>query len=625
MAEKKGGRRRVAAVIGQAERLAELHRARAEKRWPAPGAPLDGVAPGGWRGAGPLDDTGHLPADCPVRPLGYEGEAYYFVDTSGQVFNTGDKALGVERLQKLFAGCEDFLCWAWPAFDKKGAVTGFKAEACRRDLFAAGRGRGPWSMIDMVRGRGAWLDDRGRLILHCGEFLVVDGQLEDTGELGEHFYVRRPRAIAPWAAPVEEVEDNPAVELVAALRSWNFVRGDVDVMLLLGWIGVALLGAALDWRPSAFIVGDAGTGKSELHRLLKAVLGRSMVSTTNATSAGLYQLVGHDAVPICIDEIEGEDAPEQAQQIIKMARDAASGSMRIRGGADHKGVEFQARSAFLFSAINPPPLPPASLSRLAVLQLRPLTDTAATAPALAAVETVGPRLLRRLADHFEDFRRHLDAYREVLREHGHASRGQDTFGSFLAAAHVLLGDAGMEACALPWEKLGHWGAMLAADAAPEVAGTQPNWAKCLEELMTATLDAWKGGDRATVAQVVWDLVNEQNNVTLERARKDLASAGLGIVEKGLCGEGYALAVPHAGKDVNRLLADTSYGGRGSAGAWAWALRQGPEHIVRQRVQARGAKAVGEGKTTNRLTIGGQQRRCQFVSLADYWAWQEAQG
>src|SRR5690606_29654677 len=147
--------------------------------------------------------------------------------------------------------------------------------------------------------------------------LFIDGALEEPGEHGDYFYVRRPRIAQPWRDAVEDVADNPAVHLVEILRSWNFVRGDTDVMLLMGWIGVALMGAALEWRPSVFIVGDAGTGKSSLHTLLKAILNRQLISTTNATSAGLYQLVGHDALPIAIDEIEGDDAGHQAQEIIK--------------------------------------------------------------------------------------------------------------------------------------------------------------------------------------------------------------------------------------------------------------------------------------------------------------------
>jgi hypothetical protein len=80
-------------------------------------------------------------------PLGYEGENYYFVDTAGQVFSTGDKALGVERMQKLFMGAEDFLCWAWPAFGKGGASPASRprrrAATCSPPAMCAGRGARP--------------------------------------------------------------------------------------------------------------------------------------------------------------------------------------------------------------------------------------------------------------------------------------------------------------------------------------------------------------------------------------------------------------------------------------------------------------------------------------------------
>lgn len=618
------GKRKVSAVIGAKVQQLELQAARKRVVWPPKGQKHDGIAPGAWRGEGAIDETGHLPEDCPVKPLGYEGENYYFIDTSGQVFNTGDKALGVERVQKLFAGNEDFLCWAWPAFGGKGQVTGFKAEEIRRDLFAACRDRGPWSPTDMVRGRGAWRDEQGRLILHCGEVLWIDGEQHNTGEVGEHFYARRPKANIPWGGTVDLVEDNPAVHVVEILRTWNFVRGDVDVMLMLGWIGVALMNAALEWRPSVFLVGDAGTGKSQLHALLKAILNRGMISTTNATSAGLYQLVAHDALPIGIDEIEGDDAGDQSQQIIKMARDAASGSVRIRGGADHKGVEFQAKSPFLFSAINPPPINKASLSRLAVLQLRAL-DPSKKPPVIREPETIGPKLLRRVADHFAEFERLLDAYKDVLYENKHSSRGQATFGTFLAAAHLLLGDEGMEACSLPWEKLDHWGILLGAEAAPEVAGGQPNWARCIEEFLTAPLDAWNKGERSTVGQVLENLQNNVPGSELGNAREKLAVAGLGLVPHGFAFEGYALAIPHDGTDINKLMANTSWGGRGSNGSWSWALRQAPEEIVRQKIPGKGAVARSLDRLTNRLRIGGVQRRCTFIGLDELKKWQEEQG
>lgn len=611
------GRRRVSAVTSSAEQKVQRQIHAQETQWPPKGGQHNGVRAGGWRNGETLDDTNCLPSDCPVKPLGYEGEAYFFVDTSGQVFNTGDKAMGVERMRKLFAGHAGFLYWAWPSFSPKGEVNGFKNDEAHEDLYAACRKKGPWNMTQMVRGRGAWRDEQGRLILHCGEHLWIDGKYHPTGEVGDHFYVRRPRTFEPWAEAVEQASDNPAVDLVKLLRTWNMVRGDIDVLLLLGWLGVALMGAALDWRPSILITGDAGTGKSELLHLLKGVLGRSMISTTNATEAGLYQIVGHDSLPIAVDELEGEDGQAQAARIIKMARDAASGSMRIRGGADHKGVEFEAKSTFVFSAINPPALPPASLTRLAIIQTRPLIK-AGVKPKLEAAETVGPRLLRRVADHFQDFLRLYSAYQEALGENGHDSRGQNTFGTFLSAAHLLLGDEGMEACGFPHENLHDLAHRLHADSLPELSGKQENWLQCIEDIMTSQVDAWNKGERQTVGQVLSDLQNdERNNTSIGRANEKLAVAGLAVVKAGLVGEGYGLAVPNNGRDVNKLLANTSFEGRGNVGNWSGALRQGPGVIIKQNVQW----SYGR-KPDNRMTIGGTQRRCTFIALEELKQFQE---
>jgi hypothetical protein len=202
--------------------------------------PLDGVDPGAWKEQGDVDDTGCLPEDVPVRPLGYNGEDYYFEDTKGQIFCTGDKAMGVERIQKLFSLHEDFLCWAWPSYDKKKRVVGFKAEEVRRDLYAAAHKKGAWQPTELVRGRGAWVSSDGKLVLHCGEYLWIDGKLTDTGEIGAHFYVRRPAGTIPWHQPVPH-EDNPAMELFWLLNTWNMDRGKTDAMLTLGWLGVSML------------------------------------------------------------------------------------------------------------------------------------------------------------------------------------------------------------------------------------------------------------------------------------------------------------------------------------------------------------------------------------------------
>lgn len=609
--ENEAGIRKTGGLIGGAVNRVKLAEKRNNAVYPERGKDLDKIKPGGWVEDGFVDATGYLPYNCPVRPLGYDGEHFYFVDTMGQVFNSGDGALGVERLQKLFAGHEAWLDWAFPAYDKGGKVTGFKSEMVRRAMFAACRERGAWSSTDMVRGRGAWRDAQGKLILHCGDHMWIDGSIEDTGEYGDHLYVRRPRSMSPWADPVAP-EDNPAASVVKILRTWNMDRGDVDAILLLGSIGVAMLGGALDWRPSLFIVGDAGTGKSELtgkFGLLKTILGRMMVSTTNASEAGLYQLVGHDSVPIAIDEMEGDEGQEQAQRVIKMARDAASGSVRIRGGQNHKGVEFQAQSTFFFSGINPPPLPPASLTRLAIIQLLPLKSTSTKAPVLPAAETVGPRLLRVLTDGWDELQYRLDDYSNVLREHGHDSRGQKTFGTFLAVAHTMLGDEGMRELGLPDRDLTQWGKWLAADNLPELEGKAATWEQCLGYILTSVIDGFTGGQRKTVAQELELLRNGAQD--FPNTKEKLAAIDLGLLGTSRLP---ILAIPNQSRILARALTGTPFSS-GTQGSWNFAFKRGEPKVVMQKID------VGGGRMDNRVTVAGRQARCTFISLHEFERWQ----
>jgi DNA replicative helicase MCM subunit Mcm2 (Cdc46/Mcm family) len=222
-----------------------------------------------------------------------------------------------------------------------------------------------------------------------------------------------------------------------------------------------------------FFVGDAGTGKSELHRVLKAILMRGLISTTNATSAGLYQLVGHDSLPIAIDELEGEDAPGQSQQIIKMARDAASGSVRIRGGANHQGVEFAARSTFLFSAINPPPLPPASLrpgddpdAAAQKDRRRAAGDRGGRDDRAAAAAAHGRRLARfpAAATTAIAWRCARTATTSAARTRSARSSRPRTRCSATRAWRRLR---------LEYENLNEWGSRLAAENTPETANRRP--------------------------------------------------------------------------------------------------------------------------------------------------------
>jgi len=606
------GRRRVAAAVrqGAARGRAVLE----ERRIPDPpvGQPRDGIKPGRWRQPGQLG----LPPGCPVTPLGVDGDILYVIDALGQLAAVPPSGFGVNMLQRLFAGRDYYLSWAWPRFgsakDEDGdpRVTGFDMNKVRADLYAAGAKKGLWKAHEKVRGLGAWdgrsrPDEPPKLILHCGEFLSIDGKLQLPGEIDGHFYPRRPAAFAPWAEAVPH-EDNPAPAILEFLRTWNWRRPKIDPFLFLGWIGASFMGGALPWRPSLFLVGDKAVGKSSLQNAVKAIVGGWLIQTPDTTPAGIYQRIGNDALAIAVDELEAEADNRRAIGVVKLARLAASGGLMLRGGQDHNGVEFQARSTFLFSAINPPPLAPQDLSRLCILSIGKL-DTSQPMPVLHDPETIGPRLLRILADGWAGFDGLYQRYRDALRAGGHDSRGQDTYAIFLASAHTLLGEAGVEDAGFPIESFGDWSDWLAAASLPERESARENWRGCIEHLLTSRVDAWRNGKRHSIGGVIDDLMEQRQpsfagDKPLDEARQLLAQVDMTIVQRdGL----HLLAIPNDGPAIAQLFRETAWGGPGGMGVWSQALRQGPGDIV-----------IFD-KSLNKVKINGFSKRCTLIVLEKF--------
>lgn len=600
--ENASGRRRVAAVVRAGK--SRLDAMAEERKIPDPpiGLPRDGVKPGAWRQNGELG----LPPGCPVVPLGMDGDVLFVVDALGQLAAVPPSGFGINMAQRLFAGRDLYLSWAWPRFGKEGNVTGFDMNKVRADLYAAGAKKGLWKAVEKVRGLGAWKGRDGRLILHCGEFLSIEGKLARPGEIDGHFYPRRPAIALPSAEPVEH-EDNPAPALLALLKSWNWRRPETDPMLFLGWIGAGFLGGALPWRPSMFLIGDKAVGKSSLQAVVKAVFGDAIVSTPDTTPAGIYQRIGNDALPIAVDELEAEADSRRAVAVVKLARLAASGGLMLRGGQDHNGVEFQARSPFFFSAINPPPLAPQDLSRMAILSIGKL-DTSQPPPVLRDPETIGPRLLRRLADGWWNFDKMYEAYRSALRLGGHDSRGQDTYGIFLTCAHLMLGEDGVEEAGYPIDRYDRWAELLEAASMPERENARENWRACLEHLLTARVDAWRSGRRHSVGGLIEDLLKDGVQPPfIDEVRSQLAQAGLGLVgPRHTAAPGqWLLAIPPNGQALGALFRETPWGGTGGIGSWTDALRQGPPDIIFY------------DKAYNAVRIDGFNKRCTLVALQTF--------
>lgn len=582
----------VRALVADAEPVRSV---RAFAGDPEPGKPLNGVVPGQW-----TPDNLGLPPDCPVVPLGVDGKTSWYLDTIGQLC-AYEKPYSKADTIDLFRGRDGYLKWAWPRWKQNLTVETWDNDAARDALVAAAAAKGPWHAVEKVHGRGAWIGADGGLVLHCGDHLVIGGRREPPGEYDGHVYPTRPPIPRPWPQPIEETQ-NPAKLLRPLFASWNWARPDVDPHLLLGWIGCAFLGAALPWRSMAFITGDKGSGKSTLQEILKDLLGDWLVSTTNTTAAGIYQRIGQDSLPVGVDEFEGRAENTKAKALIELARQASSGGLMLRGGDRHSGVEFQARSAFIFSSINTPPMEPQDYSRFALLQLHELPRGQAP-PDIdpQSLGIIGRCILRRLVDEWPRYRDTLEAYKGELANAGMDGRGQMTFGTLLACAD-LIEFSGWDEARLKAPVAGDlkpWSEVLAVNTMVEFEGAIANWRACLDHLLSVPVEAWRNGVRTTVGQVVeaWmkDTTSFENDIT--KVRTILSQAGLGLqrVER----EDW-LVIPNQNPLTRKLFEGTKWAGDLGSSVWSGALRQAPR---------------GDVHETGQCKVNGVKSRCVLIRLS----------
>lgn len=204
-----------------------------------------------------------------------------------------------------------------------------------------------------VRGRGAWFDD-GRVVIHAGDKLIVDGEETILGDLDTHYIYEIGESFN--FSTQNPLTIDKAKKLLDITRLLNWERG-INADLLAGWCVVASVCGALRWRPHIWLTGSAGTGKSWVFRnVVRRMLGETALDVQGATTeAGLRQTLGFDAIPVVFDEIDGNDkkSADRIQETLELARSASADDTGriIKGSAAHSAKEFQIRSCFAFASI----------------------------------------------------------------------------------------------------------------------------------------------------------------------------------------------------------------------------------------------------------------------------------
>lgn len=517
--------------------------------------------------------------------LGFDGDSYFYQPrATGQVLKLSAGSHTSTNLVRL----AELPYWETLYPGPRG--TNWTAAAA--SLFQQCAAAGVYSP-DRIRGRGAYLDSR-KVLLHLGDRLVIDGQehsiLDPLPFKSRYVYQRAQLLDGPGTMP--PLGDDDALRLLELAERFRW-EVPASGLLLAGWVTLAPICGALDWRPHAWLTGGAGTGKSAiLERYVMPLLGDMVLPVaSNTTEAGLRQTLRSDALPVVFDEAESNEKVDQArmQAILGLARVASTETRAhlIKGSPSGEVSRFHIRSMFFLSSIATALKQGADRSRFAQLTLRssndmPQAERQAHWQALERdlVRYIDPdvaqRLIARTIGLIPTIRQSAKVFSHAAAEHFDSQRLGDQYGALLAGAWSLMSrsvPSEREAKALIEQN----------DWAPYSEATEiPDERRCIEHILQTQVrvDITTGPDRVstatrTLGELVDHLATDTGTVHID-AENTLGRHGIKV---DATDAGLTVVISNTAKALAAILADTAW-----ANSWGTVLARlpGAQKVTPQR-------------------------------------------
>jgi len=366
--------------------------------------------------------------DIRIQCLGYRDRKFYFIASESQTILqfTGKELQKMEALREL---CSDDTYW-YKQYGSSGETPNF-AGRVGAELIRMSYKTGIYSP-ENIRGRGCWMD-RGRVVFHSGERLIVDGVPCDPIAIkSSNIYQKLPSFFdLTNTVPLTAAEGKALAKISHRLR-WRG-RDSLTADLFTGLIATAPICGTLRWRTHGWISGPPGSGKSFiLNELAGRCLGPLSVRPEgSSTEAGIRQQIQSEAIPVLFDEAEaqGRQGVDRRNMIIQMMRSASTdgGGKLFKGTANHQAHAFKIQSQFMLASIGVSLTEAADATRCLVLELENgvlLTPEAQSdnikrfreiERAIAALpEDMPQKLLCRMLHHAHDVRALADRAAECL-------------------------------------------------------------------------------------------------------------------------------------------------------------------------------------------------------------------
>lgn len=510
----------------------------------------------------PGTDVDHLP----FKPLGFDHGVYFYLSEAAR------QVVGLTAAQhnkSHFLTLAPLVWWVRGFGDDRGRVDWDSAQDA---ILSACIAQGVYDP-SRVRGRGAWTD-ANRVILHLGNRLVIDGRSHPITKLPRdfqsYFFYENAKAIDGPSA--EHLSDDIALKLRCIAERFRW-ETPASANMLLGWIVLAPVCGALDWRPHIWVTGPAGSGKTSVLKLfMKPLLGGIYEAATGGTTeAGLRGQLRSDAIPVVFDEFEQNEQAQKVmvQNVLSLARVASSEGGKIYKGTTSGGSNsFEIRSMFCVSSINVALFQKADLDRFCVLPLRrdqmdkdDWTRFEAEIIELATVDN-GRALIARTLQHIPTIKKNAKVLARALAQR-FGQRFGDQHGTLLAGAWSLEPDGGGE---LTFEMATEWIDQMDWDTR-EIEESDADEVKCRDTILQHLVD-YSIGQKAQLGELVNCVARgvSMRGVIYEELAQVLGRWGLKVYRRGLdklpgseavCPRHF-VAVAHNNRQLASIFRDTQW-------------------------------------------------------------------
>lgn len=375
-----------------------------------------------------------------VFTLGHEGENYYYISSANQQIKTMT-ATSHSKHNLMDLMPKEY--WESQYPNKTGADW----DEAANDLMKACRKVGIFQP-EHVRGVGVWIDKPGTVV-NIGNAVWVNGEVQPLNSFASRYTYEAGRKIpAPHESPLPLAE---CQKLVSAIELCHWKKSE-HAKYLMGWMVVAPLAGALQWRPHLWLLAASGSGKSFLmQNLVNKIFGEMRHFAQGCTTeAGLRQRVSSDAKPVIFDEFETDDekSAERISSILELLRQASSESdgFVMKGGAGGQGMQYRVRMSAMVCSVRLNLQREQDKNRFALIELdRPgegrVEHLKALKKAMGDLDLeYGLRLFSRSVRMLPTILANRDRFSEVLSERYNSRFGQQ-YGALLAGYAALISDS----------------------------------------------------------------------------------------------------------------------------------------------------------------------------------------